>query len=154
MIMKNLMHAWVPGTLSAILVLGLMTSAVEAKKDQASIVAAELATIAHQLSLNPGLAIDLSEVSGAYCFNAGLGTGGHMTHYAIDPMKTKEDVVDFVNADSLVKAGVNLDGLPRFPGKLGAMTPNQWYYLKAGEAEPHHGRTFPFPLMMRASDIQ
>jgi hypothetical protein len=122
--------------------------------DQAAIVAAELSAISNQLSLNPDMAIDLSKVSGAYCFNAGLGSGGHMTHYAIDPEKTTEDVVDFVNATSLVKAGLGVEKLPRLPEKLGAMTPNQWYYLPAGEFEPHHGMKFSFPLMVRASNIK
>jgi len=125
-----------------------------AGEDQASLVAAELAAIANQLSLKPEMAIDLSKVSGAYCFNAGLGTGGHMTHYAIEPEKTPEDLVDFINAESLVKAGLSLEKLPRLPEKLGAMTPNQWYYLPAGEFEPHHGMKFPFPLMVRASNVK
>jgi hypothetical protein len=122
--------------------------------DQAAIVASELSAISNQLSLKPGMALDLSKVSGAYCFNAGLGSGGHMTHYAIEPGKTVEDVVDFVNAESLVKAGLAVDKLPRLPEKLGAMKPNQWYYLPAGEFEPHHGMKFSFPLMVRASDIK
>ena len=126
----------------------------DAKKNQAAIVAAELATIANQLSLKPEMAIDLSGVSGAYCFNAGLGQGGHMTHYAIDPEKNQEDVIDFVNAEAMVKAGVNLDKLPAFPGKLGSMKANQWYYLAPGMKEPHHGRKFPFPLMIRATNVK
>ncbi len=126
----------------------------DARKNQAAIVAAELGAIANQLSIKPEMAIDLSEVSGAYCFNAGLGEGGHMTHYAIDPTKNQEDVIDFVNAASLVKAGVNVQKLPAFPGKLGGMKPNEWYYLPAGEFEPHHGMKFPFPLMIRATNIR
>ena len=126
----------------------------DARKKQAAIVAAELGAIANQLSIKPEMALDLSEVSGAYCFNAGLSTGGHMTHYAIDPMKNKEDVIDFVNAASLVQVGVTVQKLPKFPGKLGSMTPNQWYYLPAGEFEPHHGMKFPFPLMIRASNVK
>lgn len=121
---------------------------------QAAIVAGELAAIAHQLALRPDLAIDFTKVSGEYCFNAGLGSGGHMTHYATDPTHTQEDVVDFVNADLLAKAGVNVAALPKFPGKLGSMTPNQWYYLPAGDPEPHHGVTFPFPLLLRATNIK
>ena len=125
-----------------------------AAKDQAGIVAAELSTIANQLSLRPDMAIDLSGVSGAYCFNTGLQDGGHMTHYAIDPENTKEDVIDFVNAASLVQSGMRVQTLPPFPGELGSMKPNQWYYLPAGEFEPHHGRKFPFPLMIRATNVK
>lgn len=124
------------------------------KKDQAAIVAAELGAIANQLALRPETAIDLSDISGEYCFNVGLKEGAHMTHYAIDPTKTQEDVIDFVNAEALIKAGVKVESLPRFPEKLGSMTPNQWYYLPAGELEPHHGIRFPFPILLRASDLK
>ena len=125
-----------------------------AEERQAAIVAGELAAIANQLALRPETAIDLTKVSGEYCFNAGLGAGGHMTHYAVDPTKTQEDVIDFVNAEPLVKAGIDVAALPKFPGKLGAMTPNQWYFLPAGDPEPHHGTTFPFPLLIRATNLK
>lgn len=122
-------------------------------KSQSEIVAAEISTFAKHLSIRPETAIDLSGVSGAYCFNAGFQSGGQMTHFAIDPGKTMEDVIDFVNAESLTKAGINVADLPEFPGKLGAMKPNQWYFLKAGEMDPHHGTAFPFPVMLRATDL-
>jgi hypothetical protein len=121
---------------------------------QAAIVAGEVATFAHQLSLRPDVAIDLTKVSGEYCFNTGLGSGFHMTHYATDPTKTQEDVIDFVNAEPLIKAGVNVSALPKFPGGLNTMTPGQWYYIAAGEPEPHHGTKFPFPLLIRATNIK
>lgn len=148
--MKILLVLWVAVT---ILTAQVSSSPAEAK-DQAGIVAAEISTFANQLSVRPETAIDLSGVSGAYCFNAGIGKGGNMTHFAIDPEKTKEDVIDFVNAASLVKSGINIKDLPKFPGKLGAMEPNRWYYLAAGENEPHHGRKFPFPLMIRATNLE
>ena len=126
----------------------------EAQKRQDKIVKAELNAIANQLALRPEMAIDLSDVSGEYCFNTGIQEGGHMTHYAIDPTTTQEDVIDFVNAEPMIKAGVHVEALPRFPGTLGSMTPNQWYFLPAGEQEPHHGRTFSFPLLIKASNIK
>ena len=124
------------------------------KKDQAAIVGAEITAFANQLSLRPQTAIDFSSVSGEYCFNLGLGKGANMTHYAIDPSKSVEDVIDFVNAEPLLKAGVNLDGLPKFPGKLGSMKPNQWYFLPARMFEPHHGKKFPMAMMVRASNVK
>src|SRR5438552_1096238 len=133
---------------------GLGSSLGADPSPQAGIVAGELSTIANQLSLRPDIAIDLTKVSGEYCFNAGLATGGHMTHYAADPTRTAEDVVDFVNAEPLVKAGINVASLPRFPGGLNSMAPGQWYFLPAGELEPHHGRKFPFPLLIRATNIK
>lgn len=125
-----------------------------AERDQSSIVAAEISAIANQLSLRPETAIDLSDVSGEYCFQVNLEKGGHMTHYAIDPLTTREDVIDFINAEPLLNAGVVLDAIPRFPGKLGIMTPNQWYYLPKGQYEPHHGTTFPFPILMKAVNVK
>ena len=76
-----------------------------------------------------------------------------MTHYAIDPATTSEDVIDFVNATSLVEAGIKVDDLPRFAGQLGIMTPNQWYFAPADTFEPHHGKKFPFPLLIKASNL-
>lgn len=124
------------------------------KRDQASVVASEVSTIANQLSLRPQTAIDFSKVSGEYCFDVNLGEGGHMHHHAIDPTKTQEDVIDFVNAEPLIKAGLKADSLPRHPGTLGSMIPNQWYFLPAGELEPHHGVRFPFPLLIKAVDLK
>jgi hypothetical protein len=137
-----LLYSFAPGAVSA------------GNKDQASIVAAEISVIANQLSLRPETAIDFTGVSGEYCFNVGMGEGGHMTHYAVDPMNTQEDVVDFVNATAFTEAGMSLKNLPPFPGGLGSMKLNTWYYLPAGELEPHHGRKFPFPLLVRASNIK
>ena len=120
---------------------------------QAAIVGAELSAIAKHLQTRPKTAIDFSKVSGEYCYNAGLGKGGLMTHYAIDPAGTSEDVIDFVNAKPLLAAGINVDSLPRFPGGLGSMKTNQWYFLPAKEFEPHHGKKFPIPLLIKASDL-
>ena len=77
-----------------------------------------------------------------------------MTHYATDPTKTREDVIDFVNAKSLIEAGLNPEKLPRLPTTLGSMAPNQWYFLPAGEYDPHHGRSFSYPIIVKASNIK
>ena len=126
----------------------------EQHERQASTGSALLATIAKHLQVRPGTAIDFSDVSGEYCFNAGLGRGGQMTHYAISPESTREDVIDFVNAASFLAAGIKVEDLPRFPGTLGSMTPNQWYFLPAGEFEPHHGGPFPVPLLIKATSLE
>ena len=124
------------------------------EKDQATIVAAEVSTLSNQLSLRPETAIDFSGVSGEYCFDVGLGDGGHMVHYAIDPTKTREDVIDFVNAKALIDAGLDVSQFPKHPGTLGSMQPNQWYYVPAGQLEPHHGVKFPFPLLVKAANLE
>ncbi len=129
-----------------------------AKLQQAAIVGAELSTIANQLGLRPESAIDYSKI-GEYCFYLGSdkisGWRYHHTHYAIDPTKTQEDTIDFVDARPLLEAGVKLDGLPALPAELGKMTPGQWYFRPAGEPDPHHGgKAYDLPELVRASDLQ
>jgi hypothetical protein len=126
---------------------------IASAKDQGAVVAAEVAAFANLLSLKPTMALDFSDTSREYCFNAGVDDGGHMTHYAIEPLKTQEDVIDFINAEPLVKAGLKVELLPPLP-KLGAMKPHQWYYLAPGKLEPHHGVTFPYPMLLRATNIK
>ena len=116
-------------------------------------VQAEIDTISQYLDGHPEMAIDLREVSGEFCFNTWMVGGGHMTHYAVEPSSTEEDMIDFVQADSLGDS-LDVDKLPRFPGGLGTMEPNKWYYLPALRYEPHHGTRFPFGLLLRATNIQ
>ena len=118
------------------------------------VVAGELTAIANQLALNPNTAVDFTHVSGEYCFSAGVGKGGFMTHFATDPLKTQEDALDFVNAKSLIEIGLNVEKLPRLPRTLGSMTPNQWYFLPVGEYDSHHGRTWSFPMLIKASNVK
>ncbi len=125
----------------------------DAGAQQASIVASEISTFARHLAIRPHTAIDFSRTSGEYCFNVNLGAGGHMTHYAVDPANTLEDVIDFVIAQPLIDAGLNVKKLPLHSGKLGTMTPNQWYYLPPGAFEPHHGKKFPIPLLLKAVNL-
>ncbi len=121
---------------------------------QASKVAGELGTIASYLQNHPEMALDFTHVSGEYCLNTWKAGGTHMSHFAVDPSKTQEDVIEFVKANSLTDAGVDVTTLPRMPSKLGAMEPGTWYYLPAGEFEPHHGGKFDVPLLIRASNLE
>jgi hypothetical protein len=89
--------AWLSALLvGCVLLLGALPSLVSGAetgaRDQASIVASEVSTLSHMLAVRPQTALDFSQVSGEYCFDVNLGDGGHMTHYAIDPTKTPEDV--------------------------------------------------------------
>ena len=113
------------------------------------------AAISNYIDTHPEMIIDLAKVSGEYCVNTWKVKGGHMTHYAIDPSKTTEDMIDFVKAQSFIDAGIDVTKLPKMPDKLGAMKNDQWYYLPKGAPEPHHGKTaFPLALIIRASNIQ
>ncbi|MBL4851638.1 MAG: hypothetical protein JKY90_05080 [Gammaproteobacteria bacterium] len=120
---------------------------------QASIATAELSTIANHLAHRPHAAIDFRDVSGEFCFDVDMKNGGHMTHYAVDPESTEEDVIDFVNAKQLVDSGMDVASLPAFPGQLGTMEQNTWYYLAPGKLDPHHGVKWDFPVMLRASNL-
>ena len=148
------------GVLSLLLGLGLSQSAVAEEVDkqkankQASNVAGELGTIANYLQSHPEMALDFTKVSGEYCLNTWKAGGAHMSHFAVDPTKTQEDVIEFVKAASFTEAGVEVASLPRMPSELGAMEPGKWYYLPAGELEPHHGGAMPVPLLIRASNIE
>ena len=111
--------------------------------------------IAAYIDTHPEMIVDFADVSGEYCVNTWRVGGAHMTHYAIDPSKTTEDVIDFVQAQSFIDAGIDVTKLPRLPNKLGVMENGQWYYLPKDSAEPHHGAAaFPVALMVRATDIQ
>ncbi len=121
---------------------------------QASRVAGELGTIASYLQSHPEMALDFTQVSGEYCLNTWKAGGAHMSHFAVDPSKTREDVIEFVKASSMTDAGVDVTNLPRMPGKLGVMEPGKWYYLPAAEFEPHHGATMGVPLLIRASNLE
>lgn len=136
----------------SVLSLSIMIANPVMAKNQASIATAEISAIANHLAHNPNAAIDFREVSGEMCFDVNMKNGGHMTHYAVDPTSTTEDVIDFVNAKQLVKSGMDVSVLPEFPGELGSMEDNTWYYLAAGELDPHHGVKWDFPVMLRASN--
>ncbi len=146
--------------LSLLLGFGLSQSAVAGEvdkqkaKNQASIVAGEIGTVANYLQNHPEMVLDYTKVSGEYCLNTWKAGGSHMSHFAVDPTKTQEDVIEFVQAASLTEAGVDVASLPRMPSELGAMEPGKWYYLPAGEFEPHHGKALPMPLLIRASNIE
>jgi hypothetical protein len=120
---------------------------------QASKVAGGLGTIAGYLQSHPEMVLDFTNVSGEYCLNTWKAGGAHMSHFAVDPSKTQEDVIDFVKASSMTDAGVDVTSLPRMPAELGAMEPGKWYYLPAGEFEPHHGKKIGVPLLIRASNL-
>lgn len=132
--------------------LGVANVASAASEDKA---AKAKAAISNYIDTHPEMIIDFSDVSGEYCVNTWKVKGGHMTHYAIDPSKTTEDLIDFVKAQTFIDSGIDVGKLPRMPGKLGAMKNGQWYYLPKGAAEPHHGaKEFPLALIIRATDVQ
>ena len=132
--------------------------AAEDPHKQAAVVSAEIVAFANQLSHRPKTALDFSKVSGEYCFYSGsdkdTGFDKHHTHYAIDPTKTQEDVIDFIDARTLLEAGLKMESLPKLPADLGKMIPGQWYVRPANAHDPHHGKGYDYPELIRASDLQ
>ena|SRR5436190_24362061 len=110
----------------------------------------EILAIARLLRVKPAMAIDRTKESGEYCLESGLGT---MTHYATDPMKTREDIVYEFAAAPLVNAGLDLQKLPPLPA-LGRMEPGQWYHLPEGQVDPHHQHTMPGATLLIAVDVR
>jgi hypothetical protein len=110
----------------------------------------EILAIARLLRVKPAMAIDRTKESGEYCLKSGLGT---MTHYATDPMKTREDIVYEFAAAPLVNAGLDLQKLPPLPA-LGRMEPGQWYHLPEGQVDPHHQHTMPGATLLIAVDVR
>jgi hypothetical protein len=110
----------------------------------------EILAIARLLRAKPAMAIDRTKESGEYCLKSGLGT---MTHYASDPLKTREDIVYEFAAAPLVTAGLDLQRLPRLPA-LGGMEPGRWYYLPEGQVDPHHQHTMPGATLLIAVDVR
>lgn len=146
------MRATTAAVLALAVSLGFANVAAAGSPDK---VAKAQAAIANYIETHPEMIIDLAKKSGEYCVNTWKVKGGHMTHYAIDPSKTTEDVIDFVKAQSFIDAGIDVTKLPRMPDKLGVMKNGQWYYLPKGAPEPHHGsKAFSRAMIIRATDIQ
>jgi hypothetical protein len=132
--------------------LGIAQAATAGSADKA---ASAHAAIGRYLEKHPEMIIDFSKVSGQYCVNTWKVKGGHMTHYAIDPSKTTEDVIDFVRVQPLIDAGIDVTKLPKLPSTLGKMKNGQWYYLAKGAPDPHHGKKeSKFSAIVRATNIQ
>lgn len=151
-------HNFLPRLVATSLLAGLVASlgnVGSAMAGSAEKVAKARATIDQYLESHPEMVIDFSKTSGEYCINALKVKGGHMTHFAIDPSKTTEDVIVFVDAQPLIDAGVDFSKLPHLPSTLGAMKNGQWYYLPKGGADPHHGtKQSKRAMLVRATDVQ
>ena len=112
----------------------------------------EVLALARLLAIRPAMAIDFSDTTGEYCLN----TGSHvMTHFAVQPATTSEDIVYFVDAAPLVAKGLRLDEFPSLDPGLGKMQPNTWYLYAGKGTEPHHGREMSDRTwLMLAVDVQ
>ena len=126
------------------------------KRDYADVLAlqgtakAEMLAIARILRANPEVAIDRTAASGEYCFKSSLGT---MVHFATRPEATSEDVVYEFDASGLIAAGLDPARLKRLPD-LGGMTPGVWYFLPAGQSDPHHAHAMSVPTIAIAVNVE
>lgn len=110
----------------------------------------EILAIARILRANPEVAIDRTAVSGEYCFKSGLGT---MVHFAAQPERTSEGVLYEFDASGLIGAGLDPMRMKQLPG-LGRMTPGVWYFLPAGQSDPHHAHAMPGPTIAIAVNLK
>ncbi len=84
------------------------------------------------------VAIDATHASGEMCMLETV-TKRNMIHYSEKPEQTKEDIIYYINPDSFIANGLDVNKLPRHPNKLGEMVPLQWYYYDGTYVEPHQG---------------
>ena len=110
----------------------------------------EILAIARILRANPEVAIDRTAASGEYCFNSSLGA---MVHFADQPERTSEDVVYEFDASGLIKAGLDPARMKQLP-ELGRMTPGVWYFLPAGQVDPHHAHAMAAPTIAIAVSVK
>ena len=110
----------------------------------------EILAIARILRANPEVALDRTAASGEYCFKSGPGT---MVHFAVQPESTSEAVVYEFDASGLVAAGLDPARMKQLPG-LGQMTPGVWYFLPAGQSDPHHAHAMSGPTIAIAVNLK
>ncbi len=110
----------------------------------------EILAIARILRANPEMALDRKAASGEYCFKSGLGT---MVHFAAEPARTSEDVLYEFDASGLIAAGLDPARMKQLP-ELGRMSPGVWYFLPAGQLDPHHGHAMPGPTIAIAVNVK
>jgi hypothetical protein len=105
----------------------------------------EIKAIGNVLAAKPGMAFDFSTQSGEYCMSPG---SGDMTHYAVAPEKTQEDIIYMLNPKLFIENGLKVDNLPKLPLDKAEVKPGQWYYYAGDSIEPHHQRKMAPMLIM------
>ena len=110
----------------------------------------EILAIARILRAKPEIAIDRTAASGEYCFKSAPGS---MVHFAVQPERTAEDVVYEFDASGLLAAGLEPARMEQLP-ELGHMTPGVWYFLPAGQIDPHHAHAMPGPTIAIAVNVK
>lgn len=110
----------------------------------------EILAIARILRAKPEVAIDRTAASGEYCFKSGPG---NMVHFATQPERTLEDVIYELDASGLIEAGLEPARMKQLP-ELGHMTPGVWYFLPAGQLDPHHAHAMAGPTIAIAVNVK
>lgn len=111
---------------------------------------AEVLAIARLFAKNPRLAVDFSKV-GMHGLSAGFDT---MVTFAADPAKTTEDIIFFVPARGLIRAGLDTSKFSPVPA-VGAMEPGRWYYSSGRDPEPRfNNNAIGTPVLMMAVDSE
>lgn len=109
---------------------------------------AEVLAIARILANKPRFALDFSRV-GMHALSVGNDT---MVTFATDPSSTKEDIIFYVPAKRLIRAGLDVKKFDTLPAP-GTMEPGRWYYTSGEEPEPRfNNNAIGTPVLMMAVD--
>lgn len=111
---------------------------------------AEVLAIARMFAKNPRLAVDFSRV-GMHGLSAGFDT---MITFAADPARTTEDIIFFMPAKGLIRAGLDTSKFPPVPAP-GTMEAGRWYYSSGRDPEPRfNNNAIGTPVLMLAIDSE
>lgn len=116
--------------------------------------AKQINAIANLLTPGSGMmSINLAHSSGELCMLE-PETKRYMVHFSQNPEKTTEDILYFINPETLIKSGLDVNSLPPHPTELGKMKPFQWYYYSGKTHEPHHGRKLGKEFLVMTFDVK
>lgn len=111
---------------------------------------AEVLAIARIFSMKPRYALDFTSV-GMHALSVGHDT---MVTFAADPTTTKEDVIFFIPAKRLIRAGLDPKKFETLP-PAGAMESGKWYFSSGREPDARfNNNAIGSPVLMMAVDTE
>lgn len=111
---------------------------------------AEVLAIAKILAAKPRFARDFTRV-GMHALAVGHDT---MVTFAADPSTTKEDIIFFIPAKGLIRAGLDVRKYDAVPARE-QMVSGKWYYSTGREPEPRfNNNAIGTPVLMMAIDSE
>lgn len=109
---------------------------------------AEVLAIANIVARKPRFALDFTDV-GTHALSVGYDT---MVTFAVDPAATTEDIIFFIPAKGLIRAGLDVKKYEQVPPP-GQMVSGKWYYSSGREPEVRFNKNaIGIPVLMMAVD--